>query len=403
MHITFLTQYYPPEIGAPQARLSELAAHFIQKGHEVSVLTAMPNYPIGKIYHGYGGLLRREQIKDVRIVRTFIFPTQKTRLIPRLTNYFSFVLSSATFGCIFLRPADYLLVESPPLFLGLSGVLLSKILKTRMIFNVSDLWPESAVTLGVLRANSFAYQISARLEKFCYQQAWLISGQSKSILQSIRARFPALSTYHLSNGVNTQMFHPNRHSEKGLSKVVADGKCLALFAGLHGLAQGLDQIVDAAELLQDEEGLKFVLVGEGPEKHRLIQIARERNLKNLQFRDSIPAKDVPPLLAGADIILVTLKVYIPGAVPSKLYEAMASGRPVVLVASGEAAEIVRESQAGIVVKPGDIPALAETIRTLYSQPELRRTYGENGRRAAEQYFDRSMIATRFIEHLEANL
>jgi len=199
------------------------------------------------------------------------------------------------------------------------------------------------------------------------------------------------------------MFHPNRQSEKGLSRIVDDGKCLVLFVGLHGLAQGLDQIVNAAELLLEEEGIKFVLVGDGPEKNRLKEMGKQKNLKNLQLRDSIPAKDVPPLLAGADIILVTLKMYIPGAVPSKLYEAMASGRPVVLVASGEAAEIVRESKAGIVVKPGDLPALAEAIRTLYSQPELRRTYGENGRRVAEKYFDRSMIATRFIEHLEANL
>ena len=148
MKIAFLTQYYPPEIGAPQNRLSQLAARFAHSGHDVSVLTAMPNYPEGKTHPGYKGVLRRERLDGVSVIRTYIYPTQSAGYVRRLTNYFSFVVSSALGGMALLTRADYLFVESPPLFLGLTGFLLSRVKRMRLIFNVSDLWPESAVRLG---------------------------------------------------------------------------------------------------------------------------------------------------------------------------------------------------------------------------------------------------------------
>jgi Glycosyl transferase 4-like domain len=136
MHIIFLTQYYPPEIGAPQTRLSDLAVQFAQRGHSVTVLTAIPNYPTGKFYPGYAGLLRRERRDGVNIIRTCIYPTQRPNFLPRLANYFSFVFSSAFFGSFLLKSAHFLFVESPPLFLGLSGFWLSRLKNARMIFNL---------------------------------------------------------------------------------------------------------------------------------------------------------------------------------------------------------------------------------------------------------------------------
>jgi hypothetical protein len=175
-----------------------------------------------------------------------------------------------------------------------------------------------------------------------------------------------------------------------------------LYAGLHGLAQGLNQVLDAAEALKDEGGFRFVLVGDGPEKRQLVEEAQRRGLTNVRFDSARPAHEIPALLAAADILLVTLKAYIPGAVPSKLYEAMASGRPVILVATGEAADIVREHQAGIAVEPGDKQGLADALRILRADAELRRDLGESGRRAAEQHFDRAKISERFMHELEAN-
>ncbi|HBP88073.1 MAG TPA: glycosyltransferase family 4 protein [Nitrospirales bacterium] len=403
MKITFLTQYYPPEVGAPQARLSELCRHFIQRGHTVTVLAGMPNYPQGRIFDGYGGVIRNETHERLRIIRTFIYPTQKADFLHRLTNYFSFTLSSAFLGAVVLPKADFLFVESPPLFLGLSGFWLSWLKRMRMIFNVSDLWPESAVQLGVLKKNSFGYRISARLEKFCYQQAWLITGQSKSIMEDIRTRFPSRPTFHLSNGVDTKIFHPRRSTQES-REILGHGKdCVVFYAGLHGLAQGLEQALAAAHLLRSEVNLKFVLLGNGPTKGSLVELARQSDLHNVCFLESRPAQEIPALVAAADIVLVPLKIYITGAVPSKLYEAMASGRPVILVASGEAAEIVRDHQTGIVVEPGDVASLVQAIRTLYTRPDLRKVFGENGRQVAEKYYDRTTIAGGFIDHLESCL
>jgi glycosyltransferase involved in cell wall biosynthesis len=402
MNLVILSQYYPPEVGAPQSRLSELARLMVEKGDSVTVLTAMPNYPTGRIYPGYGGLFRRERLNGVNIVRTFIYPTQKTDFLRRLTNYFSFVISSALLGTFLLKPVDVLLVESPPLFLGLSAVWLSFVKRARLIFNVSDLWPESAVQLGMVRRNSLFHRLSSWLESFCYRRSWLVTGQSKSIIDDIRQRFPDCQTYHLSNGVDTNRFAVVG-SDRAHQDFNVNGDCVVMYAGLHGLAQGLGQVLIAAEDLSEDRRFRFVLIGDGPEKKMLMAQAAMRGLTNVEFQDPRRSEEIPALIAGCDIVLVPLKSYLLGAVPSKVYEAMASGRPIILVASGEASQIVDEHQAGITVEPGDIEGLVQALRTLLAQPQLRRTLGENGRRAARQHFDREVIVGRFREFLKQKL
>ena len=402
MNLVILSQYYPPEVGAPQNRLSELARLLVEKGDSVSVLTAMPNYPTGRIYAGYGGLFSRENLNGVNIVRTFIYPTQKADFLRRLSNYFSFVISSALLGTFLLNRADVLLVESPPLFLGLSAVWLSLVKRARLIFNVSDLWPESAVQLGIVRRNSFFHMLSSWLESFCYRRSWLVTGQSKSIIADIQKRFPECRTYHLSNGVDTNRF-PITANNRGRQDSNINGHCVVMYAGLHGLAQGLGQVLTAAEDLSEDHRFKFVLVGDGPEKKMLVEQAAARGLTNVEFQNPCRSEEIPALLAGCDIVLVPLTSYLLGAVPSKLYEAMASGRPVILMASGEASEIVNQHEAGITVEPGDTRGLVRALETLVGQAELLRTLGENGRRAAEQHFDRQTIVSRFREFLKQQL
>jgi glycosyltransferase involved in cell wall biosynthesis len=399
MNIGILTQYYPPEIGAPQSRLSHLARELVAYGHNVVVLTAMPNYPRGRVYDGYGGFWQRDVVDEVPVLRSYIYPSQSARLVPRLANYFSFVCSSAAAGAVRLPPLDYLLTENPPLFLGLSGFALSRLKGARWIFNVSDLWPESAVRIGVIRSGSLSHRLSEKLEAWCYRRAWLVTGQSRSILADISARFPECQTFHLSNGADTTRFHPDRRTSDSRAVLGADDACVALYAGLHGLAQGLDQLLDAAEVL-GERGPEFVFIGDGPVRRQLIERAEQRNLRTVRFLPARPAADIPGLVAAADIVVVTLGTYIPGAVPSKLYEAMASGRPVILVASGEAADIVRDHNVGIVVEPGDTKGLSDALMQLRSNAELRATLGANGRRAAEGTFDRVRIIHSFIKHLE---
>jgi len=399
MKIGILTQYYPPEVGAPQGRLSDLARRLAGWGYDVHVLTAMPSYPQGKIYPGYGGVLRREQMEGVEVIRTAIYPSQKASLAPRLANYFSFVASSWLVGGWQLPRLDYLLTESPPLFLGMAGYLISRWKRAKWIFNVSDLWPESAVRLGYLKVG-LSLKASTWLEAACYRNAWAVTGQSASIVEDIQKRFPSVKTYHLTNGVDTSQFSPDGKASE-LGRIVGqETGTLVLYAGLHGLAQGLGQVLQAAEALRDVKEVRFVFIGDGPEKASLVEQARTCGLNNVYFLDPVSKERMPSLLASADICLVPLKTYIPGAVPSKMYEAMACGRPVILVGEGEAAEIIRTRQVGIVCRPEDTEGLVEAIRCLAEDKALRERFGKAGRRTAEQTYNREEIARKFVEFLE---
>jgi colanic acid biosynthesis glycosyl transferase WcaI len=403
MRVAFHTQYYPPEMGAPQARLSELATRLVCRGHEVWALTAMPNYPTGRIFAGYGGLLRHEVLDGVKVVRTFVHPAQSVRIAPRLLSYFSFVASSAAVGTFALpRGLDYVITESPPLFLGLAGWWLSRVKRARWIFNVSDLWPESAVRLGVI-GDGAALRAARRLEAFCYRRAWLVSGQSRGILADISARFPEVTTHHLSNGVDPAMFTPDAATSATGEGLGEPGEVVALYTGLHGIAQGLGQLVEAAELLRGERGLRISLVGDGPEKKRLVEMVHDKGLANVRFLAPQPRRRMPALTASADIGVACLAGPIPGAVPSKIYETMAAGRPLLLVADGEAAEIVHECGCGVVVRPGDVAGIASALSTLAASPDLRRSMGARGRETAMRRFDRDRIVGGFIDRLEVGL
>jgi len=379
-----------------------LARQLVQRGHQVYVLTAMPNYPQGRIYPGYGGFLMIERGNNIVIIRTFIYATKSTKLTWRLISYFSFVLSSLIFGMWKFPFLDFLITESPPLFLGFAGYFLSRMKQARWIFNVSDLWPASAVHLGLVSEGSISLQLAYQLESFCYKNAWLVTGQSKEILSDIKYRFPFVKTYHLSNGVDTDIFCPEKRSPELRRQLSWEDKCVAIYAGLHGIAQGLEQILEAASRLRNSK-LIIVFVGDGPQKEMLIQKAKKLNLKNVYFMDPQPHAKMPMLLASADIALVSLKKRLPGAIPSKLYEAMGAGLPVILIAEGEPANIVLETKSGVVVSPGDIEGLVSALQDLAEDPDKRNLLGFNGRKAALTYFNRKVINNNFIQFLEVNL
>jgi glycosyltransferase involved in cell wall biosynthesis len=387
-------------MGAPQARLSLLARAIARQGHEVYVLTAMPNYPGGKIHEGYSGVIRRETVDGVNVVRSWIFPTQSLGIVARLASYFSFVISALLAGLFTIPRVDFLITESPPLFLGITGYLLSHCKRARLVFNVSDLWPESAVRLGVV-GPGVALSLASALEGFCYRKSWCVTGQSREIIGDVGGRFPGVRTYHLSNGVDPGLFRSVTRCPQRRAELAPGADIIAVYAGLHGIAQGLDQILDAAALLPKNSRLGIVLIGEGPEKQRLIRRASGLGLQNVRFLDPLKHKEMPAVLVSADIALITLKTTLPGAVPSKLYEAMAAGLPVVLAAGGEPADILRQCGAGIAVTAGDPRAMAEALDALAHDESLRARLSANGRRASEERFDRNVISGRFIRFLES--
>ncbi|MCF7822783.1 MAG: glycosyltransferase family 4 protein [Candidatus Marinimicrobia bacterium] len=399
MHLCILTQYYPPEIGAPQARLSELAKFMVKSGHQVTVLTAMPNYPTGQVFQGYGGFVRKETRDGVSIIRAYIYPTKSVGMIPRLANYFSFVKSSLIVGLLLLPRHDVLITESPPLFLGISGYLLSRLKRAKWIFNVSDLWPESAVNLGII-GEGLPLKMSKKLERFFYCHSWLVTGQSHEIIQNINARYPDISTHHLSNGVDIEKFKPEMKSDI-LSPWKACKRYTAVYAGLHGIAQGLDQIVKAAiELERKAPELQIIFIGDGAEKQQLMKDVEVNGISNISFVGPQASETMPQIWASADIALVPLKQYIPGAVPSKLYEAMASSVPVMLIAEGEAAKIIKDSGGGVAIQPNQIGDIVSKMVFLLNDEKSRISMGISGRRFVELNFNRYTILKRFTQFLE---
>lgn len=392
MKICILTQYYPPEVGAPQTRLHELAVGLARRGIHVTVLSAMPSYPKGIIHDGYKDWLHVENIDGIRVIRTAIYPTQSVKILPRLLSYFSFIFSSLLIGSWKIRKSDYLLTESPPLFLGLAGYVLSRWKKARLIFNISDLWPESAAELEIIKRESLSYRLSNNLEKILYKKAWVVTGQSKTILENIKGRYPWVRTNYLPNGVNTDLFQPS-------DEEVENSNFHILYAGLHGLAQGLDQILWASSKLPSTEYMKFSFVGDGPEKKQLMQLAINLNLDQIRFLESVSKESIPPILRNADTLIIPLKKQLTGAVPSKLYEAMSVGKPVILIAESEAAQIVLDAKCGIIVRPGDIDGLVTALLYLKKHPLERKKMGENGRKTAVLDHNREQIIDNFAHFL----
>lgn len=399
MRVGVLTQYYPPEFGAPQARLSELTTHLESRGHHVKILTAMPNYPTGRVFDGYGGLIKREAKQLSEIIRTPIWPTQRTGLVARLASYSSFAVSSAFLGAITLGRLDVLMTESPPLVLGPTGWALSRLTGARWLFNVSDLWPDSAIRMGALSGHR-SQHLAYALESFCYRHAWAITGQSKEIIADIRARYPEVTTYHFSNGVDTRRFSPSTRSEKLRSEVYLGRDLVVLYAGLHGIAQGLEQVLEAASGFSRHPGVGFFFLGDGPAKAELQRTAKRRRLQNVTFLPPQPHESMPALVASADVSVVPLKERLTGAVPSKIYEAMASGVAVLLGTEGEAAEIVRGAGAGLVFDAGDASQLSSALNRLLNDVPSRIQMAAAGRHASEKRYDRQEICGRFIDWLE---
>lgn len=392
--LCILTQYYPPEIGAPQARLSELAVRLVRRGWEVEVLTALPNYPTGRILDGYPSLRpTAETIDGIRVNRVPLIPSSRG-FAKRVVTYFSFAGSARLLGPRLLQRPDLLYVESPPLFIALAARSLARRWRCPYVLNVSDLWPQSAIEMGVIR-EGVAAKAGRRLERWAYDGAAGLTGQSELIVEAIRETVPDRPTAVITNGVDPARFHPTPRPD--------DGPVRFVYAGLLGHAQGLDQILDLVAVLPTESPARFVLVGDGPMRGHIRRRIAQEHLDRVELLPPVTSGEMPALLADADAAVVTLGADLRGAVPSKIYEAMAAGLPILLVATGEAASRVDEASCGLVVPQGDITALLSAVDALTSSPDLRRRLGAKGREAAETAYDRDRIAGELDRFLSSAL
>ena len=403
MRILIVTHYFPPETGAPQARLSALAATWAADGDEVTVLTGMPNHPTGVVPPRYRGAFRRTERTDgYRVVRTWLYATPNEGVLRKTIGHLSFMISSVLLGGRRSGPADVVVVSSPTFFSIGAAWLLARAKRARLIVEIRDLWPAIFVELGVL-TNRRVIRLLERLELAAYRAADEIVVVSEGFRENLISRgVPAGKVHTIRNGVTLGRFDPEAPADPALRARLGTrpGDCLVLYAGTHGISHGLPGIADAATRLGGEP-VHFAFVGEGSDKHRLQRRIKELGLGNVTLLPGVPHAEVPALLAAADICLVPLRdvPLFSTFIPSKMFEYLAAGQAVVGAVTGEAAQILEEAGA-VVVPPEDDVALADAIQALAGDPERRQLMGKRGRAHVERCFDRTALAREYRKIIE---
>ncbi len=379
----FLSHYFYPEVGAPQTRILETAQHLSDRGHEVTVLTGFPNHPDGVIPSAYRGhLLLREQIGDIRVIRSAVYPAPNRGFARRLLNHLSFALTSVLAAPIAGRP-EVIVAESPPLFTAVAAVLIARSRRIPLVLNVADLWPEAAVQLGALR-DPRAIRLAEALERFAYRHSATITVPTAGLRAALLRRGePADKVTHVSNTVDAGRFDARPRRSSGRPRII--------YCGTVGMAQGLSTLIEAAaELSNSHDEFEFLIVGDGAERAELARMAEERGLWNVRFEGWVARDKVPELIASADVGVVCQRdlPVLEEALATKALEYMAGGRPVLASAVGDIVRLLERSRAGISCTPGDSAALAAGIRELTSNPARAQEMGVNGSRYVRAHYSR---------------
>ncbi len=382
MKILYVSQYYPPEMGAPGARASELSRHWVNAGHEVTVLTGFPNHPTGVVPPEYRNRFRRLVVREredgVDLVRTWLLPLPNRKAHERMLNYTSFCISSAVTGLFLSRP-DVVIASSPQLLVGLSGWWLARWKRVPFVFEVRDLWPESLAAVGIGDHKSLLHRVLAKTAGFLYRHSNRIVVVTPAFEEHLVKiwRVPRDKISVIENGVETDSFAPAPGTEQR-RELDLDDKFVVSYIGTMGNAHGLETIVSAAEQLRNSNPeIVFLMVGEGAEKQSIATLVRERGLTNVRFLDQQPRKKVPSCICASDVCLVLLKKteLFKTVVPTKMLEFMSCARPVVLGVDGLARKIVEEARAGVAIEPENSEALASAILFLSANQEKAREMG----------------------------
>jgi len=391
--IGIITQVYKPEIGAAQNRLYEMAAGLKNYGWEVSIITSMPNYPHGRIFDGYRGrFFMKETLDDMEVRRYWLYPSNSGKALPRMLNWISFSIT-VLFSLPFIRRKkfDYLIVQSPPLLLGISCQILSRFSRTRMVLNVSDLWPLTAKELGAI-SDGFLYRRFEQIEQLLYRSSFIRLGQSQETIEHI-ATFNPERTFLFRNGVD-----PSRYREFVTRNKKRD-KPSIVYAGLLGVAQGIVDIcrgIDFREL-----GMEFHIYGAGPEQKKLEEFLAAHPDRGILYHGQVPREEVPMVIPRYSATLIPLVKHLPGAVPSKIYESMAAGLPIIYSGEGEARRIIEEYDLGWTSPAKDFEALKRNIEKVGIHREELERKRQNCLEAAEKVFSRSAQVERLNHYLNS--
>jgi len=442
--ILYVSQYFPPEMGAPAARAAELAHHWAEAGHDVSVLTGFPNHPTGVVPEEWRPRLRRlvyhEQIyqerrqtsdlrpqtldlrrqaseprsevrspeSDVRVdvFRTWLWPLPNRKAHERMRNYASFCISAALRGLTLPRP-DVIIATSPQLLVAVAGWWLSFARRGArqipFVFEVRDLWPESLAAVGAGDENSLLHSGLGAIAGFLYDRADRVVVVTPAFREHLIERWhvPAEKIAVVENGVETDLFAPlpQAANDELRRQLGVSGKFLVCYIGTMGMAHGLETLLDAAsQLRQQNPDVRFLLIGEGAEKERIKGQAQARGLENVCFLDQQPREKIPAFISASDACLVLLKKteVFKTVIPTKMLEFMSSARPVILAVEGQAQQIVEEAGAGVVIEPENARALAAAIVQLATDHELGRALGQKGREYIVRHLSRGQTAKKYL-------
>jgi glycosyltransferase involved in cell wall biosynthesis len=408
MRILYLSQYFPPEAGATQTRALEMARNLVLLGHSVTVIGEFPNHPSGIIPPAYRGkLYERSTLDGIDVIRVWVKASPVKNFRNRMLFYLSYMLTAALAGLFLARSRyDVIYASSPPLFVGGAALAISYLRRIPLAFEVRDLWPESAVALGEL-TNPRAVALASRLEEACYRRARTIVVVTKGIRDRLIGRgYPQDKIVLIPNGANVDLFrYDSTAREKIRSDLNLGDSFTAVYAGIHGVAQGLETLVEAAKLLRDHPGIRILLIGEGPTKAQIAALVEKYALPNLIMLPEQPRESIPGFLSAVDAAIIPLKAVdlFKGALPSKLFDAWACQRPVLLSVDGEAHLLLDQAEGGIFVHPEDPQALASALVDLSRRPADCRQMGINGRRFTEAHYSRKALAGQLEAHLREKI
>ncbi|HMV49632.1 MAG TPA: glycosyltransferase family 4 protein [Blastocatellia bacterium] len=404
MRITFLCQYFPPEMGAPAARTFEHARHWAALGHDVTVITAFPNHPTGIIRPEYRGqFVKRENVEGIDLLRTWVYCAANKGFFRRVLNFLSFFCSSLILGGLLTRRPDVVIGTSPQFFCAVAAYLLSRLKGVPFVFEVRDIWPQSAIELGVLK-NRRLIRVLEAIELHLYRHAALIVPVAESTREYLLGKGVAPEKIKIiPNGVDERYLAANDPTPQQVREQLGlQGKFIVSYIGTHGMSHALDVVLRAAQQFGEDSGVHFLFIGEGAEKDKLKRLAEELRLRNVTFLNEQSRDRLPGFYRAADVSLVPLKrlPIFKKVLPSKLFELMGTGCPVICGVEGEAARLVTNAEAGLCIEPESADALAAAIQRLRSDANLRKQMSACGQRFVRAHYLRSTLAEKYLDVIE---
>lgn len=404
MHILFLSDNFPPEVNAPASRTFEHCREWVAHGAQVTVITCAPNFPKGKVFPGYKNHVWQSEVMDgIRVIRVWTYVTANEGFTKRVLDYVSFMVAGAV-AALFVRKVDVVVGTSPQFFTAFAARVVGGLKRVPWVFELRDIWPESIKAVGAMQ-DSLAIRALERIELFLYRHASRIVAVTHAFKDTLMRRgIDGSKIDVITNGVDLGNFSP-LPKDAGLGAELGLNGCfVAGYIGTHGLAHGLETLLDAAQALQEKpeaENVRILFLGDGAKKAELVESAKARRLRNVVFIASVPKDQVPRYWSLLDVSVIHLRKtdLFASVIPSKLFECMGMGIPVLHGVAGESAAIVETEKVGEVFESDNAPQLVDALLRLRADQPRFNSYRQNGLLAAKRY-DRKKLAANMLKVLQ---